>query len=46
MKLINSLLLLATLGLLVNTVSAPKESLFSESEMREVYRRLASVGSL
>ncbi|MEW6286280.1 MAG: hypothetical protein AB1509_08625 [Chloroflexota bacterium] len=45
MKIIHSLLLLAALGLLLNTVSAPKESFFSESELNEVYRRLNSVGN-
>jgi hypothetical protein len=44
MKLIHSLVLLATLGLLVNTISIPRQSFFTESEMREVNRRLNSIG--
>lgn len=43
MKLIYSMLLLATVGLLVNTVPAPSQPLFTASEMREVDRRLVSV---
>jgi hypothetical protein len=43
MKLIYSMFLLATLGLLVNTVSAPAQPLFTASEMREVNRRLNSI---
>jgi hypothetical protein len=43
MKLIYSMFLLATVGLLVNTVSAPAQPLFTASEMREVNRRLNSI---
>lgn len=43
MKLIYSMFLLATLGLLVNTVSEPAQPLFTASEMREVNRRLNSI---
>lgn len=44
MKLLYSMFLLATVGLLVNTVSAPAhQPLFTASEMREVNRRLNSI---
>jgi len=46
MKLIYSFLMVATFGLLVNNVSAPKQSLFSKSEMREVDLRLQAIGNL
>ena len=46
MKLIYSFLMIATFGLLVNNVSAPKQTLFSESERREVESRLQAIGNL
>ena len=46
MKLIYSFLMIATFGLLVNNVSAPRHFSFSKSEMREVNRRLQSIGNL
>lgn len=46
MKLIYSFLMVVTFGLLVNNVSSPKHSLFTKSEMREVDRRLQSIGNL
>lgn len=46
MKLIYSLFLLATLGLLVNTVSESRQKFFTAGEMREVNRRLNAIGSL
>ena len=46
MKLIYSLFLLATLSLLVNNVSMPKQALLTASEMREVTRRLNAIRTL
>jgi len=46
MKLIYSFLMLATFGLLVNNITAPKHFSFSKSEMREVNRRLQSIVNL
>lgn len=46
MKLLYSMFLLATVGLLVNTVPAPAQPLFTASEMREVNRRLNSISRL
>jgi len=46
MKLIYSFLMLATFGLLMNNVSAPKHRLFTKSELREVDRRLQAIGNL
>jgi len=46
MKLIYSFLMIATFGLLMNNVSAPRHFSFSKSEMREINRRLQSIGNL
>lgn len=46
MKLIHSLLLLVTLGLLVNNASSSEQPLFTACEMREVDRRLNAIGNL
>jgi len=46
MKLLYSFFLLATFGLLVNNISSPQQMLFSTHEMREVNRRLKSIGYL
>jgi len=46
MKLIFSLFLMATVSLLVKTVSASKQLLFTASEMSEVNRRLNSIKTL
>jgi hypothetical protein len=46
MKLIYSLFLLASFGLLVNIIpSFLHQPLFTASEMREVHRRLNSIGN-
>lgn len=46
MKLIYSLFMLATLGMLMNNISESKRALFTLREMREVDRRLNAIGAL
>jgi hypothetical protein len=46
MKLIYSLFLLVTLGFLLNNEPSSRGPLFTASEMREVQRRLNSIGNL
>ena len=46
MKLIYSVFLLAVVSLLVRDIAAPRQPLFNLSEMREINRRLKSIGSL
>jgi hypothetical protein len=46
MKYIYSLFLLAVVGLLVKDISSPKQPLYNVSEMREINRRLRSIGAL
>ena len=45
-RIFYSLFLVATFGLLANNVSSSRKSLFKASEMREVNRRLNSIGNL
>ena len=46
MRILYSIFLVATFGLLVNNISSSRESLFSANEMREVNRRLKSIETL
>jgi len=46
MRILYSLFLVATFGLLVNNASSSRKSIFNTNEMREVNRRLNSIGNL
>ena len=46
MKLLYSFFLLAVVSLLMKNIPAPRQPLFSVSEMREINRRLDSVVNL
>ena len=43
MKLLYSIFLLATFGLVLNNISTPRKPLFTASELQEVHRRLNAI---